>query len=55
MTAIKKAGKQARGSILVSEAFIPKIDNVQVAASAGIKAIIQTGGSSRRCGRDQGG
>jgi len=45
MTAIKKAGKQAKGSILVSEAFIPKTDNVQVAAKGGIKAIIQTGGS----------
>jgi phosphoribosylaminoimidazolecarboxamide formyltransferase/IMP cyclohydrolase len=44
-TAIKKAGSQAKGSCLVSEAFIPKIDNVQVAAKAGIKAIIQTGGS----------
>ena len=45
MTAIKKAGKQAKGSFLVSEAFIPKTDNITVAAKAGIKAIIQTGGS----------
>jgi phosphoribosylaminoimidazolecarboxamide formyltransferase/IMP cyclohydrolase len=45
MTAIKKAGKNAKGSFLVSEAFIPKTDNIAVAAKAGIKAIIQTGGS----------
>ncbi len=45
MTAIKKAGKNAKGSFLASEAFIPKTDNITVAAKAGIKAIIQTGGS----------
>ena len=43
--AISKAGKEAKGSLLVSDAFLPKIDNVQLAAKAGIKAIIQTGGS----------
>ena len=43
--AIKKAGKDAKGSLLISDAFIPKTDNIQIAAKAGIKAIIQTGGS----------
>ncbi len=43
--AIKKAGKNVQNSILISDAFLPKIDNVQMAAKAGIKAIIQTGGS----------
>lgn len=43
--AIEKAGKEAKGSILISDAFIPKTDNVQLAAKAGIKAIVQTGGS----------
>ena len=43
--AIRKAGQQAKGSFLASDAFLPKIDNVQMAAKAGIKAIIQTGGS----------
>jgi phosphoribosylaminoimidazolecarboxamide formyltransferase/IMP cyclohydrolase len=43
--AIKQAGKKAKGAILVSEAFLPKTDNVQLAAKAGIAAIIQTGGS----------
>jgi len=43
--AIKQAGKKAQGAILVSDAFLPKTDNVQLAARAGIAAIIQTGGS----------
>ena len=43
--AIRKAGADARGSCLVSDAFIPKTDNIDAAARAGITAIIQTGGS----------
>jgi len=43
--AIDKAGKNARGALLISEAFIPKTDNVRLAAKAGIKVIMQTGGS----------
>ncbi len=43
--AIEKAGKEAKGAVMVSDAFLPHIDNVQVAAAAGIKIIIQTGGS----------
>jgi phosphoribosylaminoimidazolecarboxamide formyltransferase/IMP cyclohydrolase len=43
--AIEKAGSDAQGSVLISDAFIPHIDNVQLAHKAGIKAIIQTGGS----------
>lgn len=43
--AIAKAGKQAKGAVLISDAFIPKTDNVVLAAKAGIKAIIHTGGS----------
>jgi len=43
--AIRKAGKNARGAVMISEAFLPKTDNVRLAAKAGIKAIIQTGGS----------
>ena len=43
--AIRKAGAEARGSCLVSDAFIPKTDNIEAAARAGIKAVIQTGGS----------
>ncbi len=43
--AIVKAGKEAKGAVLISDAFLPHIDNVQLAAKAGIKAIIQAGGS----------
>ncbi len=43
--AIENAGKEAKGSVLVSDAFLPHIDNIQLAAKAGVKAIIQTGGS----------
>ncbi|MEI7999199.1 MAG: bifunctional phosphoribosylaminoimidazolecarboxamide formyltransferase/IMP cyclohydrolase [Candidatus Omnitrophota bacterium] len=43
--AINKAGSKAKGSVLISDAFLPKEDTVTVAAKAGIKAIIQTGGS----------
>ncbi|MBI5415466.1 MAG: bifunctional phosphoribosylaminoimidazolecarboxamide formyltransferase/IMP cyclohydrolase [Candidatus Omnitrophica bacterium] len=42
-TAIQQAGTNAKGSILVSDAFIPKTDNVQLAARAGVAAVIQTG------------
>ena len=33
------------GGALISDAFFPKTDNIDFAAKAGIKAIIQTGGS----------
>ncbi len=43
--AIRRAGSAARGSVLISDAFLPMPDTVTLAAKAGIKAIIQTGGS----------
>jgi phosphoribosylaminoimidazolecarboxamide formyltransferase / IMP cyclohydrolase len=43
--AIRRAGKSAKGSVLISDAFLPKPDTVTIAAKAGVKAIIQTGGS----------
>jgi len=43
--AIRRAGPSARGSVLISDAFLPKPDTVTIAAKAGVKAIIQTGGS----------
>jgi phosphoribosylaminoimidazolecarboxamide formyltransferase/IMP cyclohydrolase len=43
--AIRKAGVKAKGAVLISDAFLPKEDTVTFAAKAGIKAIIQTGGS----------
>jgi len=44
-TAIAKAGSNSKNTIMVSDAFLPHVDNVQLAAKAGVKAIIQTGGS----------
>jgi len=43
--AVRKAGKHTEGCVLASDAFFPKPDAVEVAARAGIKAIIQPGGS----------
>lgn len=43
--AIDKAGKEAAGSLMISDAFLPHVDNVQVMAKAGVRGIIQTGGS----------
>jgi len=40
-----KAGKIARGSVLASDAFFPKTDAIEIAARAGVTAIIQPGGS----------
>ncbi|MHB9022892.1 MAG: bifunctional phosphoribosylaminoimidazolecarboxamide formyltransferase/IMP cyclohydrolase [Armatimonadota bacterium] len=43
--AASKAGDRARGAVLASDAFFPQPDNIDVAAEAGIVAIIQPGGS----------
>lgn len=45
--AVKKAGSRAKGAVLASDAFFPMADGVEVAAAAGVKAIIQPGGSKR--------
>ena len=45
--AIRKAGDLAAGSFLASDAFFPFADSIESAATAGIKAIIQPGGSVR--------
>lgn len=45
--AVTRAGDRARGSVLASDAFFPFPDSVEVAASAGITAIVQPGGSLR--------
>lgn len=45
--AIRKAGERAAGSVLASDAFFPFADSIESAAAAGIKAIIQPGGSVR--------
>jgi phosphoribosylaminoimidazolecarboxamide formyltransferase/IMP cyclohydrolase len=45
--AIQKAGPRAAGSILASDAFFPFPDSIELAAKAGIIAIIQPGGSRK--------
>ncbi|NIL97258.1 MAG: bifunctional phosphoribosylaminoimidazolecarboxamide formyltransferase/IMP cyclohydrolase [Planctomycetales bacterium] len=45
--AIRKAGQRAVGSVLASDAFFPFPDSIQAAATAGISALIQPGGSRR--------
>ena len=46
-TAVRKAGPRAIGSVLASDGLIPFPDNIEVAARAGVTAIIQPGGSIR--------
>ncbi len=43
----KDAGHDPKGSVLASDAFFPFADGVEQAASAGVTAIIQPGGSIR--------
>ena len=45
--AVEVAGERARGSVLASDAFFPFADGVEVAARAGVRAILQPGGSLR--------
>ena len=41
------AGEKAKGSVLASDAFFPFPDNIELAAEAGVTAIVQPGGSIR--------
>lgn len=43
--AIKRAGEKAKGAYLASDGFFPFKDSIEALSSAGIKAIIQPGGS----------
>lgn len=45
--AIAKAGEQAKGAVMASDAFFPFADGVEAAIQAGVTAIIQPGGSIR--------
>ena len=45
--AVRKANGREKGSVLASDAFFPFRDNVDMAAAAGVKAIVQPGGSVR--------
>ena len=43
----RTSGDKAKGSVLASDAFFPFADNIELAAEAGITAIVQPGGSIR--------
>ena len=45
--AATRAGEKSRGAVMASDAFFPFPDSVEVAAEAGITAIVAPGGSVR--------
>jgi phosphoribosylaminoimidazolecarboxamide formyltransferase / IMP cyclohydrolase len=45
--AVEKAGAEAKGSVLASDAFFPFADGLEAALKAGVTAIVQPGGSVR--------
>lgn len=45
--AIEQAGEKAKGAVLASDAFFPMPDTLELAVAAGIRAVIQPGGSLR--------
>jgi phosphoribosylaminoimidazolecarboxamide formyltransferase / IMP cyclohydrolase len=45
--AVEVAGPRAKGAVLASDAFFPFADGIEVAGKAGVKAILQPGGSVR--------
>src|SRR5690606_21335776 len=45
--AVERAGDRARGSVAASDAFFPFEDGPQILIAAGVRAIVQPGGSVR--------
>lgn len=45
--ALEQAGEEAKGAVIISDAFFPFRDSIDEANKAGIKAVIQPGGSVR--------
>jgi phosphoribosylaminoimidazolecarboxamide formyltransferase/IMP cyclohydrolase len=45
LIAVRKAGERAKGAVAASDAFFPMPDGLEVLAEAGVKAVIQPGGS----------
>ena len=45
--AVQRAGERAAGSVAASDAFFPFADGLQVLVDAGVRAIVQPGGSVR--------
>lgn len=44
---VRKAGEKAQGAVAASDAFFPFADGIEALAEAGVRAIIQPGGSMR--------
>jgi phosphoribosylaminoimidazolecarboxamide formyltransferase/IMP cyclohydrolase len=45
--AVRRAGERARGSVAASDAYFPFADGLQVLLDAGVRAVVQPGGSIR--------
>ena len=45
--AVTRAGERARGSVAASDAYFPFPDGLQVLLDAGVRAVVQPGGSVR--------
>lgn len=45
--AVRRAGEQAAGSVAASDAFFPFPDGLEILARAGVRAVVQPGGSVR--------
>ena len=45
--AVDRAGDRVAGSVAASDAFFPFADGLEILASAGVRAIVQPGGSVR--------
>ena len=45
--AVARAGDRARGSVAASDAFFPFPDGLEVLLEAGVRAVVQPGGSVR--------
>jgi phosphoribosylaminoimidazolecarboxamide formyltransferase/IMP cyclohydrolase len=45
--AVKRAGERAAGSVAASDAFFPFADGLEILLAAGVKAVVQPGGSIR--------
>jgi phosphoribosylaminoimidazolecarboxamide formyltransferase/IMP cyclohydrolase len=45
--AVSRAGERASGSVAASDAFFPFADGLQVLLDAGVRAVVQPGGSVR--------
>ena len=45
--AVARAGERARGSVAASDAFFPFADGLEVLLAAGVRAVVQPGGSVR--------